>query len=165
MGRPKKQNREPFWRSDRGCYYVQDGTKQVRLSPEKDEAWRIWHQFMARPPEKRTAEPLMGPDSRPAAILDDFLDWCLKYKAKRTYDWYRNYLESFVRSLPAELTMAQVKPYHVQQWVDGNSTWKTGKRGAIIAVQRAFNWAVRMGLVTANPVRMLEKPRQDVVNT
>ena len=51
MGRPRKQNREPFWRSDRSCYYVQHGTRQVRLSPDKDEAWRLWHEFMARPPE------------------------------------------------------------------------------------------------------------------
>ena len=48
MGRPKKQNREPFWRSERNCWYVQNGSTQVRLSPEKDEAWRLWHEFMAR---------------------------------------------------------------------------------------------------------------------
>ena len=100
MGRPKKQNREPFWRSDRSCYYVQDGTRQVRLSPDKDEAWRLWHEFMARPPEQREAAPPSGPDAQAVAILDAFLDWCQKHKAGRTYDWYLGYLESFARSLP-----------------------------------------------------------------
>ena len=93
------------------------------------------------------------------SILDAFLDWCLKHKAERTYDWYRGYLESFARSLPSGLTVGKLKPFHVQQWIDGNPTWKTGKRGAIIAVQRAFNWAVRMGLIAASPVRTLEKPK------
>lgn len=160
MGRPKKQNREPFWRSDRSCYYVQHGTRQVRLSPDKDEAWRLWHEFMARPPEQPERPNIpTGPEAEAIEILDAFLDWCQKHKAGRTYDWYRGYLDSFVRSLPSGLTMAQLKPFHVQQWIDGNPSWKTGKRGAIIAVQRAFNWAVRMGLIAANPVRTLEKPK------
>ena len=159
MGRPKKQNREPFWRADRNCYYVQDGTKQVRLSPEKEEAWRLWHEFMARPPEQRRVVPVTGPEAHAVGVLDTFLDWCQKHKAGRTYDWYRGYLESFARSLPPGLAVDALKPFHVQGWVDGQAGWKTGKRGAIIAVQRAFNWAVRMGLVAANPVRTLEKPK------
>ncbi len=159
MGRPKKQNREPFWKTDRACWYVRQGSRQLRLSPDKDEAWRLWHEFMARPPEQRRVAPPAGPEARVVALLDAFLDWCLKHKAGRTYDWYRGYLESFARALPPGLTMAQVRPFHIQGWVDGNAGWKTGKRGAIIAVQRAFNWAVRMGLVGANPVRTLEKPK------
>jgi integrase len=159
MGRPKKQNREPFWRSERNCWYVQNGTTQVRLSPDKDEAWRLWHEFMARPPEQQEAAASSGPDAHAVSVLDAFLDWCQKHKAGRTYDWYLNYLESFARSLPSGLTVAKLKPFHVQQWIDGNPTWKTGQRGAIIAVQRAFNWAVRMGLIASNPVRSLEKPK------
>jgi hypothetical protein len=58
MGRPRKQNREPSWKTDRICYYVQHGTKHIRLSPDKDEAWRLWHEFMARPPEERD-EPVL----------------------------------------------------------------------------------------------------------
>jgi integrase len=57
------------------------------------------------------------------------------------------------------MTTARLKPFHVQQWLDANPGWKTGKRGAVIAVQRAFNWAVRMGLIDANPIRSLEKPK------
>ena len=52
---------------------------------------------------------------------------------------------------PRDLAVAELKPFHVQQWLDANPGWKTGKRGAIIAVQRAFNWAARMGLHRAEP--------------
>jgi site-specific recombinase XerD len=99
-----------------------------------------------------TADTVLG-------VLDTFLDWCQKQKAGRTYDWYRNYLKSFARTLPAGLTTAGLKPFHVQRWLDANPGRKTGKRGAVIAVQRAFNWAVRMGLIGASPVRSVEKPK------
>jgi integrase len=66
---------------------------------------------------------------------------------------------SFARTIPQGLTTARLKPFHVQQWLDANPGWKTGKRGAVIAVQRAFNWAVRMGLIDTNPIRSLEKPK------
>jgi integrase len=92
-------------------------------------------------------------------VLDAFLDWCQKHRAGRTYDWYRDYLESFARTVSAGLTIDCLKPFHVQQWLDANTGWISGKRGAVIAVQRAFNWAVRMGLIAANPVRSIEKPQ------
>lgn len=43
MGRPRKQNREPFWRSKRDCWYVHHGSTTIRLSADKDEdeAWRV----------------------------------------------------------------------------------------------------------------------------
>jgi site-specific recombinase XerD len=102
------------------------------------------------------------------AMLDAFLDWCQKHRALRTYDWYRDYLESFARSLPNGLGVALLRPVHVQQWVDSQLRWRTGKRGAVIAIQRAFNWAAKMGLIDQNPVRHVEKPRagrRDVVIT
>jgi integrase len=57
------------------------------------------------------------------------------------------------------LTTAELKPFHVQQWLDGKPGWKTGKRGAVIAVVRAFNWAVRMGHINAHALKSMEKPR------
>lgn len=58
-----------------------------------------------------------------------------------------------------ELTTEQLKPFHVQEWVDGKISWSGGmKRGALIAVQRAFNWAVRSGHLDRSPVAHLEKP-------
>jgi integrase len=157
VGRPRKQAREPYWLAKRNCYFVHHGSKTIRLSPDKDEAWRLWHEVMAKPPERRATPS--GPDAQIVAILDAYLDWCVKHKAGRTYDWYQKYLESFARAIPSGLTVAKLKPFHVQEWIDGNPRWKTGRRGAIIAVQRAFNWAVRMGLIDANPIRTLEKPK------
>ena len=146
---------KPFFRTARNAWYVQVAGKQVTLGPDRDAAFRRYHELMGRP--KSDPQPVAA--DAVLSVLDAFLDWCQKYKAGRTYDWYRDYLESFAQTIPPGLTIGRLKPFHVQQWLDANPGWRTGKRGAVIAVQRAFNWAVRMGLIESNPVRSLEKPK------
>jgi integrase len=146
---------KPFFRTARKAWFVQVAGKQVNLGPDREAALRRYHEVMRRRPTCETAVVAEGV----LALLDAFLDWCQEHKAGRTYDWYRRYLESFARAVPAGLTADGLKPFHVQRWLDANPGWKTGKRGAVIAVQRAFNWAVRMGLIPANPIRAVEKPK------
>jgi integrase len=145
---------KPFFRTARGAWFVQVSGKQINLGPNQEAAFRRYHEIMGQP---KSVSPSVSANTV-LGTLDAFLEWCHNHKAGRTYDWYRGYLESFAKTLPPRLTTAQLKPYHVQQWLDANPRWKTGKRGAVIAVQRAFNWAVRMGLMEANPVRSIEKP-------
>jgi integrase len=146
---------KPFFRTARQAWFVQVAGKQINLGPDHAAALRRYHELMRQPPAAGSAAVAMGV----LALLDAFLDWCQNHKAGRTYDWYRGYLESFARTVPADLTADRLKPFHVQQWLDAHPGWKTGKRGAVIAVQRAFNWAVRMGLIGENPIRAVEKPK------
>jgi integrase len=60
--------------------------------------------------------------------------------------------------VPRGLTVAELKPFHVEEWLDRHPGWKTGRRGAITAVQRAFNWAAKQGRIDENPLRHIEKP-------
>ncbi len=155
---------KPFFRAPRGLWYVQIDGRQVNLGPDRDEAFRRYHDLMARGRDR--PEPATG--DAVVSVLDAFLDWCQKHRAARTYDWYRDYLQSFADSIPCGLSVAQLRPIHVQQWVDSQPGWGRGKRCAITAVQRAFIWAAKMGLIEANPVRHVEKPRagrRDVVIT
>ena len=147
---------KPFFRTARNAWFVQVAGKQVNLGPDQDAAFRSYHKLMGRP----KADPPPIRTDTVLAVLDAFLDWCQKNKASRTYDWYRDYLESFARTMPAGLTIGHSETLSgiVQQWLDANPAWKTGKRGAVIAVQRAFNWAVRMGIIAASPIRGVEKP-------
>lgn len=153
---------KPFFRASRGLWYVQIDGRQVNHGPDRDEAFRRYHDLMARGRDR--LEP--ATHDVVVSVLDAFLDWCQKHRAPRTYDWYRDYLQSFAGSIPRDLRVDRLKPIHVQQWVDAQPGWGSGKRGAITAVQRAFNWAARIGLIEANPVRHVEKPRagrRDVV--
>ena len=98
-------------------------------------------------------------------VLDGFLDWTKTHRADRTFDSYLERLQSFCDYLAAEnldaLSAKELRPFHVQEWVDSHSTWNPGmKRGRMQAVQRAFNWAVKLGRLDRSPIRFLEKPPQ-----
>lgn len=116
----------------------------------------------------------IAPGTLVVFILDQYLGWLFKRveegsKARRTYDWYFDYLQSFTKFRTAAyavatLTIDQLEPIHIYQWTDANPGWKTGKRGAMTAVQRAFTWAGRAGLLKEiagrSPIASLEKPPQ-----
>jgi integrase len=167
---------KPFYRPSRGLWYVQLGGRQVNLGSDKDQAHAHYHQLMARRGTTSATIPTVSSNpeiaSTPCLVLeliDSFLGWCQKNKAERTYEWYVMKTSSFARSLPRTLTLDQLKPFHVHDWVDAHPRWAPGmKRSCMTAVQRVFNWAVKQGRITFNPVRHLEKPlpgRRDVLIT
>jgi integrase len=149
---------KPFYRAFNDCWYVQVGKRQVRLARGKAnqvEAYKRYHQVMAAEPTGRVADPL--PDATVAAVCDQFLDWCQKHNAARTYQWYRDFLQDFCAHC-GKTPAAELKPFHVTGWLDRHGGWKEARRGALIAVKRAFNWAADEGLLRANPVKQLRKP-------
>jgi integrase len=157
MGRPRKQSREPFWRSERDCWYVHHGTRTVRLARDKDEAWRRWHELMARPPVPEPP-PVAGPDAEAIVVLDAFLDWCQKNRAPRTYAWYQAFFQALVDTIPDGLPARDLKPYHLTQVMDARAGWGNNTRHDFVtAVSRAFNWALRQRLIDRNPVALTEK--------
>jgi integrase len=62
--------------------------------------------------------------------------------------------------LTAGLTIGELKPHHVRRWVDTvyKGTGDNYRRGGIRAIQRAFNWAVKDGLLEYSPIAKMEKP-------
>lgn len=151
---------KPFFRQQRQRWYVQIRGKQINLGPDRDEAFRLYHEMMGNGTKPKSSISIV-PGETVVGLIDTFLDWCFKHKAERTYDWYVEKSTSFVRTLPAGLTVDQLKPFHVQEWVDAHDDWAPGqKRGCITAIQRVFNWAVRQGRIDRSPVRFMEKPEQ-----
>jgi integrase len=113
-----------------------------------------------------------APDDKPASqastcltvavVSEKYLDWCEKHRAGRTYEWYHDHIQSFIDSLtkPDEMPVALLKPFHVVEWLDKHPAWgDTYRRGAIVAIQRPFNWAEEMGYVDANPIKRIKKPK------
>jgi integrase len=172
---------KPFYKQSRQTWYAEIGRRQYALGPnppgrpmprKKNGVWQA-------PPEiLNSFEDLkhrlrVGPATRPEAngcgitivdVFDEFLEWCRKHRTPRTYAWYRAHLQSFVSHQEdgrryKELAVADLRPIDVERWVDAHPTWgPSHQRGAKIAVQRAFTWAERMGVVTTSPVRHLPKP-------
>jgi integrase len=158
---------KPFFRPKRDRWYVELDGKQVNLGPDEETAFKRYHEIMAGRKSVKPGCAVAGVFV--VAVLDQFLDWLQNRvqegsKAPRTFDWYKGYLQSFVKAIPATLTVDRLQPLHVYQWVDGHTGWKTGKRGAMSAVQRALNWAGRAGLLRSiggkSPIAGLEKPQQ-----
>ncbi len=167
---------QPFFRPAKNRWYVQLDGKHVNLGPDETEAWAKYHEIMAE--RARNPQPKIIPIKVRAtlvpAVLDAYLDWLMNRvregsKAQRTYDWYHDYLQDFLRFKTEsyriqDLAVPQLEPIHVYQWVDSHPGWKSGKRGAMTAVQRAMTWAAKAGLLKsaggASPLAALEKPQQ-----
>jgi integrase len=149
---------KPFYRSFNDTWYVQLGKRQIPLAKGKAnerEAYRRYYDVMAEQPTGAMPGPL--PKAKVAVVCDQFLDWCQKHNAPRTYDWYREFLQDFCEHC-GKMAVSDLKPFHVTKWLDLHPGWKGSRRGAIIAVKRAFTWAADEGLIEANPVKKLRKP-------
>jgi len=144
---------KPFFRKDRQLWYVQIDGKQHKLGPDRDEAFRRYHELMGQPPEQRFTSDTV------AAIVDAYLDWCQKHRSPATYKWYLDRAQAFVDFIPGGLTVNQLKPYHLQRWIDSKDTWADGnKRNACRAIQRAMRWAEQQGYIDRSPIAHFEKP-------
>jgi hypothetical protein len=108
--------------------------------------------------EKKVHSLLSAPATQPnsaipsaglsvSELLDKFLDWTLKYKASRTFEWYRDHLQSFQNHLAAvPIAAGDLRPFHVIEWIDKHPNWSSAyRRGAIVAVQRPFQLGRRAG--------------------
>jgi integrase len=160
----------PWFRKNRG-WHIQLNGKKIFLGHDREKAFREFHRLMAGNPAQPSLMRLE--DLRVVSVLDAYLDWLQNRvregsKAQRTFDWYQGYLQDFANfgastSRIQDLTIAQLEPIHVYQWADSHPGWKTGKRGAIVAVQRAFNWAGKAGLLRSiggrSPLASIEKPQ------
>lgn len=177
----------PVYRADRKIWFVEIQKQQITLGKHPDGApapqkkagkWdppkailEAYFAEMARhaergDPESETLQAAPAPgrdDALAVVILDRFLDWCQKHRAD-SFTWYRQRIVQFCRFhtrefTVADLTVSQLKPFHVQEWVDSHPDWSpTHKRGSTVAVQRAFRWAEKGGRIVKNPVGDVDKP-------
>jgi integrase len=144
---------KPFYREKRDLWYVQIHGKQVNLGSDKELAFKKYHEIMHRPTP--VASELV------AGMIEGFLDWAEQHLAASTYAGYKKFLNAFALSLPNPKTfpVEQLKPYHVQQWIDGRKAWgATMKHNAITAVKRCFSWGEKLGHISRSPIRSVEKP-------
>lgn len=151
-GRPR---RGPWFRKSDQCYYTTFNGQQQNLGSDETQAWKQYSDLMAG------REPVISSSRRTVAkLIDEFLEWTKQNRAERTYEWYRDHLRRFFQRIGPRLRVADLKPYHVSQWLTadyaGHSS--SNRHGAIRSVQRALNWAVKEGYIVVNPVAKMEKP-------
>lgn len=95
-------------------------------------------------------------------LTTKFLAWSAIHQEPRTTEYYENYAVMFLAHLgeAADKTAEEMKPYHVEEWVDSHhEEWGNNyKRGAVVTINRIFNWGVKSGHVSVNPIRSAHKP-------
>ena len=144
---------QPYFREQRQCWYVQLGKRQIKLDRDEKKAREKYHALMLG--RQHVTETV-----RVNAVLLAFLEWAKKHRKPSSHEFYKRYVVSFAKQLPAGLAVGSLKPYHVTNWVDacygeGGSNYR---RNAIRAVQRALNWAVNEGYIEASPIAKVRKP-------
>lgn len=146
---------QPFWKSTHKCWYLKLNRKDVRLDPDEEKAWDLYHQIMGRQLDL-TADPRVMP------LMDEFLEYTQKHREPGTYTFYRHYIKSFVGVLSPALKASGLKAYHLTHWIDGlyppHDGHQNSRRNGIRAIQRALNWAVKEDLILTNPLAKVSKP-------
>jgi integrase len=149
--------RKPFFRPARGLWYVWHGGKQINLGSEKVAAFTAFHDLKSKP----ELQPVTASEAANLiiVIVDQFLDWCEKNRAPDTYRWYKDRINSFCLTIDPTLTVEQLKPHHVQKWVDSQPTLAAGsRRNLITAVKRAMKWSEEQGYIVRSPLAYMKKP-------
>ncbi len=151
---------KPFFRKHDGWWYVQLRTgskrflkKLVKGKENRQEAFTLFNQLM----EQGTDNIPPPTKVRVSDILAAFLKHAAETTAERTFEWYKAFLVTF-GDLYGALKPHQVTGDIVDAWLNAHPDWKGCRRGAVVALKRAFNWAAENNKFTRNPIKSYKKP-------
>lgn len=149
----------PFFKKSHKSWYVEINGHQHRLGPDEREAHRRYHALMAK---ADVPEPPPPPESSALTVLevlDRYLAWVEVHRSPDTYRWYNDRLQAFLDfKSNKELLVKDMRPFHVQEWVDAMPHKSGTRRNYVRSVKRAFRWAEEQGIVDRSPVAYLKKP-------
>ena len=150
---------KPFFKQARQLWYVEIDRKQHCLGPDKEAAFLQYHQLMQT--QQRTPLGLAAAGVKTplvAVLADAYLEWVKANRSAGTYGWYRQQLQRFCAKHPT-LNVADLKPFHVQQWVDESPHLsKSTRRNRIRSVKACIRWALNQGYIEKNPLLGLPLP-------
>lgn len=148
----------PWFRASHGKWFATVGGRQINLrTADKAEAWTAFHRLMSLQTVEGRARSAAS--ITVVELFTRFLDWTAQHRAKATMSQHRLYLGQFARSLAPGAVVAELIPYDLTKWLDAQGKGNGFRRGAISSVHRAINWGVDQGLLAANPLRSVKRPR------
>ncbi|MGE0758373.1 MAG: tyrosine-type recombinase/integrase [Pirellulaceae bacterium] len=143
---------KPWYRADRDAWFVTVNGTRHNLGSNKKHAFDRFYELMRQPQAAKVASQSF------AAIADVFLDWVEKHRSPDTYVWYQYRIERFCQRYP-DLVASEIRPFHVQQWVDSYPDFaKTSRRNYVRTVKRCMRWAKQQGYIAENPIADMELP-------
>jgi len=162
----------PFFRKQTASWYVKLGKEFHPLGgkgqPGKEPPSEVSIKYHALMAGRKPVAPVVA--GTIASIVAKFLAWC-ECQCKSgdmkagTHRWYKRFLDSFVESIGNSLTIEDLKPRHVAAWRDEKYAGTTiaCKRGAIVSVKRALNWAAdpEQELIASNPIGKMKSGKPE----
>jgi integrase len=132
---------------------VNIGGQRIRLSRDREEAERKFHEMMAVRHELPES-----PNARVADIVESFLSWASTHTRPNTYGQYRWYGQRLAEECgrhPAR----DFKPIHVTRWIEKNQWHGAHEYNARRYSFRYFSWAVDEGILARNPLAAMKRPK------
>jgi site-specific recombinase XerD len=151
---------KPRWRADKNAWYGQVGGVRHTLAHGKKnlpDARKKLAELL-----REVGQAVEAPSLMVGEIAELRLTWLKANRGARTLRDSKWYLRLFVeRSLPyGRMQAADVRPFHVQEWLGHHPAWGDQTRyHAITVVKSTFNWAVKQGYLKQSPIATLERPR------
>lgn len=94
-----------------------------------------------------------------AEVIELYLRHARAELAPLAFEGRKQVLDDFKAQFGA-VRLDEAKGYHLQLWLDGHPDWKSNwtRKRCIAGVNRAMNWAVKLGLLDRNPFRGVSAP-------
>lgn len=157
---PRKPSIWP--RAGTDWWYTTFEGQQVRLSQDKKEAERLFHELHSKPKETRPLEQrgatvaVVSPTFR--KLADMFLEESERENAPQTFKNHKRYLKSFSDHVGKNKRASELKAHHVTEWLQKHPKWSEGTRVSVRShVLSCLNWAVEQGYLTVSPLKKLKR--------
>lgn len=138
-----------WWRESHQSYYTTISGRQVRLDPDRRKAEAEFYRLMAgqgREPARRI---------RLGGLTELWLAAKRESVALGTFATWQATAQRWCRSI-GRIVACDLKPYHVQGWLDSETTWgKSTKSLAISRIKGCLTWAVDQGHLEKHPLSRL----------
>jgi integrase len=147
----------PWYRKEKGGWYVCLEGRQVNLGKDKDEAFRKFHRLMAGDKESPGVQKPNGPTV--AELAEHYLADMGRRVAVRTAYVARCYLQPFLARC-GRLHANALKKYHIEEVIREHGRWNATTENHVKSrIVALFSWCVEQGLTEENPVKGIRKPR------
>ena len=132
---------KPWYRRQTDTWYVCLRGKQVPLAKgkrSKREADEAFHRLMTLSavdcgPTGQGAKVTDGRSLEVVVLLDQFLNWV--QQNLDCYEWHRRFIQEFADACGG-LTVGEIKPIHVTNWLAKKKTWGPTTRNRVIGEVR-----------------------------
>lgn len=138
-------------RKQTGYYYVTFRGEKVRLSKDRKEAERLFHELMAKKPEE--AAPALGVSFR--KLADEYLIHTQGTKGEHTFNHQVKVLREFCQHVKGARA-TELKGHMVLAWLAKKTTWNDSTKSNVKKVLKAAcNWGVKNGYLDEHPLKKL----------